>query len=303
VIKWILIAGLVAMVGWLGWNALISDIQAPSSVVPLASQNAASAKRDEQETASSRHRVRINSLRIAFEQSNDLSAFVRSLSARAAAGDADALWLISRSVDYCTTYGKNPAAFTSVTEILLANAPPEAVHSVKTVRERTAARCRGFIASNDGNVFSSSAALANKVRAARAGSLPAEAALLLAKAPLSTDSAYLTNLVDRVQRSGDPEAYLAISDAMGTMASGHEKIFGSNSGSEISTFAWQLAACRRGLDCSPTGSLMSMYCLHGGVCGNFSSFEDLVFRGLAPESDKTRINAMVNRITSRGDAL
>jgi len=111
------------------------------------------------------------------------------------------------------------------------------------------------------------------------------------------------HLVDRVQHSGDPEAYLAISDAMGTMASGHEKIFGSNSGSEISTFAWQLAACRRGLDCSPTGSLMSMYCLHGGICGNFSSFEDLVFRGLAPESDKTRINAMVNRITSRGDVL
>ncbi|MFR0656913.1 hypothetical protein SB719_20420, partial [Pantoea sp. SIMBA_079] len=55
--------------------------------------------------------------------------------------------------------------------------------------------------------------------AALAGSLPAEAALLAMGEPLDDDADYKAALVDRVQASRDPEAFVALAPAMGVAAS------------------------------------------------------------------------------------
>ncbi|MBD9478862.1 hypothetical protein [Pseudoxanthomonas sp. PXM02] len=136
--------------------------------------------------------------------------------------------------------------------------------------------------------------------AAKAGSLAAEAALVASRAPLSRDENYLRALRERVARSRDPEAFLAMADAMGPEASSLPHVFGPESGTEEATLAWTLAACRTGLDCRSNGALMTTYCL-AGICGPYNNFEQLVFEGLLPASERNRINEMVGRVISYGE--
>lgn len=237
--------------------------------------------------------------RAALDNSEDLYALVQELSLYANAGDSEALWVISKAIEYCSVYGANPAGFVADTELLIDGVPNELGSAIKSARNRLSNRCRGFAGGGE-EMFSRSSMIANKVRAAKAGSLAAEAALVSRRAPLSTDVYYLTNLANRVAQSGDPEAYVAISSSMGVFASGHEDIFGRISGTENATFAWQLAACRRGLDCSPAGMLMSSYCVIGGICGSYVNFEDLLFKALLPADERNRVNEMAYEVISKG---
>lgn len=247
----------------------------------------------------SRQGQNLTSPRIEFEKTDDLYSFVRKMSSPANVQYSDSLWLISKAIDYCYSYGMDPVGFGADTKNILENAPKESFAAIKVARDRTASRCRGFQGSDE-RTFSTSASLVNKVRAAKAGSLAAEAALITQQAPLSTEVSYLNNLAQRILESRDPEAYLAISDAMGISASGYPEIYGAVSGDENATYAWQLAACRRGLDCTSTGTLMSMYCMYGGICGPYANFEDLLFNGLLPVSERNKVNEMASRILSQG---
>ncbi|MGH6753942.1 MAG: hypothetical protein ACREDP_17445, partial [Bradyrhizobium sp.] len=105
-------------------------------------------------------------------------------------------------------------------------------------------------------------------------------------------------LVARVRSSDDPQAYLALSEAMGMSASARPDLFGAASGTNYSTYAWQLAACEKGLNCSATGSLMTSYCTNGGMCGQFSDFRDMVFNGLVPRAEAHRINELISQISN-----
>lgn len=294
------LAVLVVVVGaWVVWrNNVALDARAPVAAAYRADPAEGGVSAAEPE-GSAAVRAPVLSPRVEFERTDDLYAFLQKLSPSVNAGDSDALWLVSKVVDYCYGYGMNPAGFAADTDTLVGNASKEAAAAIKAARERMSSRCRGFAGRSDGNIFSRPASLVNKVRAAKAGSLAAEASLIVQNAPLSTDAAYLGGLTQRIARSGDPEAYLAISDAMGVGAAGRQAAYGANSGSEIATYAWQLAACRRGLNCSSTGALMSMYCVNGGVCGPYNTFEDLLFNGLLPGSDRSRVNEMTNRILSQ----
>ncbi|HBK47466.1 MAG TPA: hypothetical protein DDZ67_13745, partial [Xanthomonadaceae bacterium] len=72
--------------------------------------------------------------------------------------------------------------------------------------------------------------------------MAAEAALLTLGQPLDNSTAYKRNLVERVLASRDPEAYLAISPAMGASASGEDAFRGYVAGDQFAELAWQLAA-------------------------------------------------------------
>jgi hypothetical protein len=236
----------------------------------------------------------ISSLRVEYERSDDLFMLAR---AHVNTKDPESLWLVAKIVDYCAPFGMDPKGYAAQTDVMLPLVKPmERRIVVKSMRERMLKRCRGFEGSDSRNTFKVGSDLVFKTMAARAGSLPAEASLLSRNAPLQKDPEYLKGLVDRVLSSRDPDAYVAISTAMGLSASGKETFFGPYSGSNSADYAWQLAGCRFGLDCSSNGALMTMYCSSAGICTNESNLEGVIFNNLTTRSEEAHIRQLVNDI-------
>ncbi len=242
-----------------------------------------------------------SSIRREFESAPDLFVYAQRVSTLARAGDADAQWMLSRVYDYCAAYASNPAAYASDTRAIaaldVATAPVMAA-----ARERVSQRCVRFTP-NDG--LTSDVVQETRTRAALAGSLAAEASLLAEGVPMSEAAGYRRGLVDRVVASGDPQAYLAISRAMGLAASGSEMELGEVSGTWLSELAWQLAACRLGLDCRAQGALMTSYCANGGICSRdpAQDFPAFVRDGGVPRQGAEHLNHMVDSVLSRRSLL
>lgn len=228
-----------------------------------------------------------------FDQATDLYSFYQDMRSKADAGSSEALWFSYKVMDYCSKYAANPSMYASDTDALAAGIPSGVARSLKSARSSIAHRCRGFAG---GAAYSHSSLKTSLEAAAAAGNLAAEATLLVNGYPLSTSPEYPRELVKSILASGDPEAYLAISSAMGPQASSGGAAVGPVAGTADAALAWQLAACRKGLDCSATGSLMRSYCVNGGVCGPYASFQDLVFHGLVPRGERSRVKGLVEKI-------
>jgi hypothetical protein len=239
--------------------------------------------------------------RTALERSPDLYRTAQQLSAAAAQGDADASWLLSRIYDYCAGYAMNPAGYAADTRAIDAAQLPTSGRMV-AARARVGRRCAGFV---PGDGLTRQAIVAQRVQAARGGNLAAEAALLTLGQPLQSSAGYKRDLVERVRASGDPDAYMALAPAMGLAARGDDSLDERIAGTAFTELAWQLAACRLGLDCGPNSELMTRYCANGGICSqdptqDFSSF---VYDAAVPRQGTDTMNEMVNRLvdtTARG---
>lgn len=232
-----------------------------------------------------------------FETTPDLFVYAQQLALQARAGDADAWWMLSRVHDYCAGYASNPAGYARDTRAIAALDVGNAA-TMAAARERVSARCARFMP-EDG--LSSDSVREARQHAAEAGSLAAEAALLADGEPVSEAPGYRGDLVARVSASGDPQAFLALSRAMGLAASGAESEFGEVSGTWLSEVAWQIAACRLGLDCRPQGNLMTAYCAHGGICSRDPSldFPAFVVDAGVPRQGVENLNDMVDSLLSR----
>lgn len=239
---------------------------------------------------------RIQTARADFEGASDLYAYVQGLRTRETAGDAEALWKVSRVLDYCAAYAANPAGYAADTRAI-SELRGSSTAAMAAARDRVGQRCARFVPSDD---FSLSALRAKRFDAARAGNLAAEAALLAMGEPLSGSDEYKQDLVERVRRSGNPEAYVAISPAMGIAGSGQGAYLGTVSGTQLSELAWLLAACRLGNDCSPGGVLMTSYCANGGICSSDSSqdFYAFVLDAGVPRQGADNLNGMVDSLMS-----
>lgn len=232
-----------------------------------------------------------------FETSPDLFVYAQQLALQARVGDADAWWMLSRVHDYCAGFASNPAGYVRDTRAIAALDVANAA-TMAAARERVSARCARFMP-EDG--LSPRSVREARLQAAKGGSLAAEAALLADGEPLSEEPGYRGELVARVTASGDPQAFLALSRAMGLTASGAESELGEVSGTWLSEVAWQIAACRLGLDCGPEGNLMTAYCAHGGICSRDPSldFPAFVLDAGVPRQGVENLNDMVNRLLSR----
>ncbi|PPU98015.1 hypothetical protein FZ025_07365 [Xanthomonas hyacinthi] len=232
--------------------------------------------------------------RAALERSSDLYRSAQQLSAAAAQGDADASWLLSRIYDYCAGYAMDPAGYATDTRAIdTAQLPTSA--RMAAARARVGRRCAGFV---PGDGLSRQAIVAQRVQAARGGNLAAEAALLALGQPLQPSAGYKRDLIGRVRASADPDAYMALAPAMGLAASGDDSLDERIAGTAFTELAWQLAACRLGLDCGPDSELMTRYCANGGICAqdptqDFSSF---VYDAAVPRQGTDTMNDMVNRL-------
>ncbi len=252
--------------------ASATDVSAagPAAVMRAAPPPPATVADRSAPAASPRHWV---SRQQAFERSPDLFAFVEELLPAATAGDGEARWLVSRVQEYCDGYARAPADYDRDTG-LIERLALRGARPLGEARTRVASRCRRF---GPGDALSFVQLVQQRQGAADAGSLAAEAALLAMGEPVEADAGYRRELVERVQASRDPDAYAALAPAMGRRAAGDAALVDQVAGTQASEFAWRLAACRLGLDCSPGGALMTTYCAHGGICAppgteDFSAF-------------------------------
>lgn len=240
-----------------------------------------------------------------FERAPDLAALLDTLAGRAMAGDADALWWTYRIHDYCAGYVRDPAGYDRDTSHLGQAIDPASSPGVRQAleqaRSRVADRCRALAGRPP---LSMRDILALRAAAAEAGSLAArlaeaadhpQAGTPASDQPAATPAG-MAALIAQARASSDPEVMLALSGLMGTQADGHGEVYGALSGSEDWQYAWQLAACTRGLDCSATGALMTQLCSSGGQCGPYGTLHDLVYQGMVPAAEHARVDHMVARI-------
>jgi len=234
--------------------------------------------------------------RAGFDGEQDLYRYAQRLSAAADAGDAEAGWMLSRVHDYCAAYAQDPPGYAADSNALAAQNMPGA-STMFEARQRLQSRCAGFVP-RDG--LTAANILARRVAAAKAGNLAAEAALLSLGQPLQTSAEYRRGLVQRVLVSRDPEAYLAVSGAMGVAASGDEAYRDYVVGDQYAQLAWQLAACRLGLACGPGSNLMTSYCANGGICSTDArqDFPSFVLDAAVPRQSADKMDEMVNTLVS-----
>lgn len=232
-------------------------------------------------------------LRQRFERDEGLYALATDLGGT---HDAEALWTLAKIVDYCSAFAVNAAGFRADTDVLSRGVRFGGAEVVKASRERVERRCRRFDGPDSRAAFGRNGTVVLKTAAARAGSLAAEVDLLRHDAPLSKDPDAVRALVDRAIASRDPDVYLALSHVMDTRAAGRQARFGRFSGTEAMGYAWQLAACRLGLDCGPRGALMTVYCVNAGICVSESDVERLVVNHLVPHAQAAHVRQTVGHI-------
>lgn len=233
-------------------------------------------------------------LRRGFERAPDLYVYLQSLLPAARAGEADAIWLVSRVYEYCAPYAGDPAAYADDTR-LFGEMKLRASAAMTAARERVSRRCMRF---TPGDGLDYQTILLRRTQAAEAGSLAAEAALLAMGEPLDDSKAYRRDLADRVRRSADPEAFTALAPAMGVMAAGDDAHSGQVAGNQLTELAWQLAGCKLGQDCSAEGPLMTNYCANGGICSQDEEqdFQTFVYDAAIPRQGAEVVDDMIDSL-------
>ena len=300
-----MLVGLLGLLGALAWIPLRQAGLLPSvfSTAPAAetaggvSADAPPASEARLRPVALRATPALSPLRRAFEESADLFAYSRELMVLASAGDADAMWLLSLVHDYCAGYAADPVGYAQDTRVI-ERLGLSGGAAMLSARQRVQRRCARFVP-QDG--FSLPMIVNQRTQAARAGSLAAEAALLARERPLEDGDDYRRDLVQRVLDSGDPFAFVAIAPAMGSAGGAHLDTLGEVSGSELSEIAWRIASCRLGMDCSPEGSMMTNYCVNGGICSQDASqdFSSFARDAGIPRQGEDNVEEMVGTLLSR----
>jgi hypothetical protein len=301
--KPLLLSALVGLLGALAWIPLRHAGQAvprvaepaPDAVAQTSSQ-APSLPAAWVAPVAMRAPVQLSPLRRGFEESPDLFAYAQTVMASAAAGDADAMWMLSLVQDYCAGYASDPATYAHDTQVIARLGLSNGAAMV-SARQRVQQRCGRFVP-QDG--FSLPKIITQRRQAAEAGSLAAEASLLALEQPLHDGEAYRRDLVQRVLDSRDPFAFLAIAPAMGTVGGAHRETLGDVSGSDLTEIAWRIAACQLGMDCSPDGAMMTNYCVNGGICSQDESQDFTTFARDAgmPRQGVDNVDEMVGTLLS-----
>ncbi|KRG57105.1 hypothetical protein ABB25_10715 [Stenotrophomonas koreensis] len=241
-------------------------------------------------------------MRQALEAREDLFDYAAQLRLAADGGDAQAAWTMTRIYDYCGLYASDPQGY-ALDSAMLSALDLQASPGLLAARQQVGRRCAGFAAAEPPG---RRVLLQRRQQAAQAGNLAAEAALLAMGEPLSPQPQYRQELVRRVIQSQDPEAFLALSPAMGAAAAGDLALSGTVAGNTLSQLAWQVAACRLGLACGPDSVLMNGYCANGGICSRRpgQDFESFVFDAAVPRQGVEKMNELINslrRTPARGE--
>lgn len=206
---------------------------------------------------------------------------------RAESGDAIAQRHLSEIYEDCMFYSFNPEKhFLGMDQ--LSNLKPES----KPYLQKIKVQMREFCSTVDnGQAIPVEAYKLWRERSAQAGDLTSK--IRIRSHPDNTPSATELQLFfEEVSQTGDPSAMfefgsLAASNEEWTGVKGNEALYG-----QYAEYAWQIAACRRGLNCSGDSRLMRNLCIGTMMCQH-NNYEDFLFTEMVPQGARKEIEKRV----------
>ena len=217
-----------------------------------------------------------------------------TISARANQGDAEAQWVVSQIYEYCFSYSLSPQKalnqYDALEKIYPAAKRREVHNAFVGIKSQLAKRCPQV---DNGAPIPAEAITMWLEQSAKNGFLVARIRSESLKE--SHDESALLALVGDIR--GQPPRVVF---EMGAMAPLIEKYWkdpstaAAFSAGSYSQFAWQIAACRAGLDCSASSTVMYWACQQGG-CG-YESYEQYVMSEIIPPGGKAQLESTIKII-------
>lgn len=221
-----------------------------------------------------------------FERSENLLPLVEEMEGRS---DVGALTIQARAAEECRLAAVSPNYFAAVDtngEELYGDKLP----FVKAYVSKYLARCGDLAQFKKQKTAETMQAIH---RAADAGSPWARAELFDATAR-NLDSAQADALLRDILASKDPDAIGALADVMGTSRLNSQ--YSDLSGTPLHSYAWQLASCDLGRDCSANGALMRQMCIFGGTCSSSATYRDFLQQSALSADDFSKVQQIEQQI-------
>ena len=214
---------------------------------------------------------------------------LRSLESK---NDANALRMVGEIYEYCFQYSLNPDKAARQAQFL-ASLRPENTNRIAEIAKLQEARCKTV---DNGKPVALELVEFYRERAAERGDRASALARFGELQEASPEEA--ERLVGSIAQAARPNELLALSQVAAQRTLPGE--FSTLSGSDVYGHAWAVVACRQagGALCGPSGRLMTQHCLATGLC-NFSSYEDLVRRGLTPPSSLRDLDRAISGVQSQ----
>ncbi|MEO7323949.1 MAG: hypothetical protein ABIW82_03895 [Dokdonella sp.] len=287
---WPYVAGvvLVALLAWLFYFGPVSGdrpAQSPAAAVADVTNSHAALKRAA-ESAPATSVVPPSAHASSYEHADNLLALVQAAEGKT---DRVSLELRARALHECRTLVATPTEF----DDLDTKGPAiygDALPTVKALVATYLKRCGDLARMGKADPAQTAVAIDE---AAKAGSIWAKAVLFpkesVAIPGLTADANFGKLLASR-----DPAALGVIAGQMEHQRT--DSKFSDLAGSPLATYAWQLASCEFGRDCTSSGQLMRDACLFDGLCGTAADFHALLKDSVLSADELERVEIVERSI-------
>jgi hypothetical protein len=214
------------------------------------------------------------------------------IKSRAESGDPEAQWYLSEMYGYCFSYNLKPGAALAHWD-QIASIKPQAKANIERIKKQIAERCATV---DDGKPIPPEAMSLWLEQSAKQGFLQARLRSATMAADIKPEE--LRSLVGEI-KGQSPQAVFE----MGTLARKIEpnwddaETAGAFSKGNYAQYAWELAACRSGLDCSQSSSLMYWMCQQGACA--YQNYEQYVFSELVPPAGREPLEKTIRLIQEK----
>lgn len=218
-----------------------------------------------------------------------------ALKQRAKEGDAVSQRLLAQTYEACFLANLSRANFIRGYQFVQKQNPEQAAEVDRVVQQRV----RQCDAVDGGAIIPVHLINSWYAQAAANGDL-ASRAVMIARQPVTPDTATTTQFMEDLVASGDPAAMYSLGNSLGERFASHVgEPYRALASGPLSGMAWAVAACRMGYDCGPDSMAATSFCLSLSRCQG-ETVEELMF-AIAPD-DKQR-QALEQKVQQILDAV
>jgi hypothetical protein len=281
-------AAVIAVLLWLAYSRRTPDGPPPQSATapaPAATDPLAAVKRTA-ENAPAIGALPSSSQASSYEHADNLLAIVRAAEGKT---DRVSLELRARALRECRTLAATPSEF----DDLDAKGPTLYGDKLPTVKSLVATylkRCGDLARMGKADPAQTTAAIDE---AAKAGS-PWANAVVFPKESVAIAAAVADANFAKILASRDSAAIGVLAEQMEHART--DSKFSDLAGSPLATYAWQLASCELGRDCTPSGQLMREACLVDGLCAAAPDFHALLKDSVLSADELERVEIVERSI-------
>lgn len=231
-----------------------------------------------------------------FDTSADLASLLAEIKGRAEAGDSIAQRMYGQILEECQGVSANPKHYQEL-GAALATIVPELKNQYINIAKAKEKRCMR-IAENQPSIKNDEVSIWYAKAALQNDGLSTAKIMNRGMGPEKLDDASLKKGIDQIIGSKDPEALMALADIAGTRLQSRTTVTGPLFGTATHEYAWRIAACRTGADCSPRSQLATSLCLSGArsACTGTNSVQEIYRLEAMSPSDYQRALTLSDQI-------